>query len=101
MAKRKPAITTMTVQVPYQRQIKEAEAQIIHLKHKIQILKTKRKLEHLENGGELCSTCNGLLIFKHGNTFSEHFWAQCEDCKQTSMKKMSDWPDNPEEWPKS
>jgi len=84
----------------YLLQIKQAQEQIKTLKHKIQILKTKRKLEHLENGGELCGTCNGCLIFAYGDTFSDYFHATCEDCKQTNFARHADWTDNPKEWPK-
>jgi hypothetical protein len=83
------------------KEINQAQDQIINLKHQIQILKTKRKLVVLEQGGELCSTCNGVLIFSYGNAFSKHFSAQCEDCKQEGQRVPSNCRDKPvEEWPK-
>lgn len=85
---------------PYLDKIKRLEQSIKDAKHQIQIIKTERKLEHLKVGGELCSTCNGLLVFKYGNAYADRFWAQCEDCKQTVGRKEAGWPDNPDEWPK-
>jgi uncharacterized protein with PIN domain len=79
--------------------IRRLELIIKESKHEIQIVKTERKLEHLRKGGELCSTCNGLLIFRYGAVYSDHFWAQCEDCKQTVSRKEAGWTDNPDEWP--
>jgi uncharacterized protein with PIN domain len=80
--------------------IKRLEQLIRETKHEIQIIKTERKLEHLKGGGELCSTCNGVLVFRYGDTYADHFWAQCEDCKQTNFRKEAGWTDNPDEWPK-
>jgi uncharacterized protein with PIN domain len=61
----------------YATKIKHMEQSIKETNHQIQIAKTLRKLAHLKNGGELCSTCNGILVFRYGNAYSDHFWAQC------------------------
>jgi hypothetical protein len=83
----------------YATMIQDLEQSIKQANHQIQIAKTLRKLAHLKNGGELCSTCNGILVFRYGNAYSDHFWAQCENCKQTNLKRAAEWSDNPEEWP--
>jgi hypothetical protein len=98
MGSKKISITKL--EPDYISEIKKAQEQIINLKHQIQILKTKRKLMILEKGGELCSTCNGVLIFSYGNTFSPYFSAQCEDCKQQNEKYPPGCSGKPvEEWP--
>jgi len=83
----------------YNKQIAELELSIKRAHHQIQVLKTRRKLQVLEDGGQLCSTCNGIMEYAYGNPFSKFFHARCEDCKQTNFHKLGRWSEDPAEWP--
>ena len=93
-----PKQKAKTLTRDYAKEIEELEMSIKVAQQKIQILKTKRKLEVLEDGGQLCSTCNGVFLFSYGNRFSKYYWAECEDCHQRNYHKKPEWSDDPAEW---